>query len=59
MYLSILEIMNGLQVNFGTYTSIIQTLANSGKSKAIRRILYSEVFTKQAPESKFKINRKY
>ena len=51
--------MIGLQVNFGTYTSIIQTLANSGKSKAIRRKLYSEVFTKQAPESKFKINRKY
>ena len=51
--------MNGLQVNYGTYNSIIQIMATSGKLRAIRRKLYSEVFTKRAPESKFKFKRKY
>jgi len=57
-YMSIKTGPQGARTNFGTWQSAIHGFAAQSQLKPLRRRLYSEVFTKPRPQSKFRLSRK-
>jgi len=57
-YMTVKTGPHGHKTNYGTWHSAIYGFAHSNELGPIRRRLYSEVFTKRPPKSKYRLERK-
>lgn len=57
-YLKIKTGPQGLRTNYGTWQSAIHGVAAMSELRDLRRQLYTQVYTKRRPQTKFKLQRK-